>query len=325
MKFVEKVAKDVDTAIIDGLVELGATTSQVTIEILEKGSKGIFGFRVKQAKVRITLKQPKKEAKTAKKIEKNSYEKKSQEKSPKKLNQQPNIKAEPSKQQPNSKVVPLKQQPNSKVVPSKQQSNSKVEPLKQQANSKAEPLKQQPNIKVEPLKQQSTSKAEPLTQELQIQQPSIQPEVSAKESLKFLQNLLNLMNITATLEPKIEKGKIVININSEQPGLIIGKKGETLEALQYLTYLIANKNNDKFVKISLDIEHYRDRKEEALRRLAFNMAKKCAKLKKPLALEPMNAYDRRIVHEALQNDKFVTTESEGKDPYRKVVIKPKYD
>lgn len=297
MKFVEKVAKDVDTAIIDGLVELGATTNQVNIDVLEKGSKGFLGFGVKQARVRITLKSQKKETKGSKKNEKKLTEKK--------------IQGKPSNIEKEAAVKKKKQEPIKQDV--------KAEPLKE---IKTEPPKQKV-IKIEPLKQEQIVKTE---------QPAIQPEVdinteeiiSTKETLKFLQDLLNLMNITAKLESKIEKGKIIININSEQAGLIIGKKGETLEALQYLTYLVANKNNDKFVKIVVDVENYRERREESIRRMAFNMAKKAAKTRKSVSLEPMNAYDRRIVHETLQNDKFVTTESEGKDPHRKVIIRPKY-
>ena len=103
-------------------------------------------------------------------------------------------------------------------------------------------------------------------------------------------------------------------------GMLIGKRGQTLDSLQYLTSLVANKNSDKYVKIKIDTENYRQRRKETIENLAKNMANKVKKTGRPAFLEPMNPYERRVIHSALQKDKYVETHSEGDEPYRKVVI-----
>ena len=103
-------------------------------------------------------------------------------------------------------------------------------------------------------------------------------------------------------------------------GILIGKRGQTLDSLQYLTNRVANKMQDGYVRVKLDTENYRQRRKETLENLAKNIAYKVKRTKKPVSLEPMNPYERRIIHSALQNDRFVTTYSEGEEPYRNVVI-----
>ena len=103
-------------------------------------------------------------------------------------------------------------------------------------------------------------------------------------------------------------------------GILIGKRGQTLDALQYLANRVANKHQDGYVRVKLDTENYRARREETLKHLAKNIAHKVKRNRRPVALEPMNPYERRIIHSALQSDPYVTTHSEGEEPYRKVVV-----
>ena len=103
-------------------------------------------------------------------------------------------------------------------------------------------------------------------------------------------------------------------------GVLIGKRGQTLDSLQYLVSLVVNKGNDNYIRVKVDTENYRQRRKDTLENLAKNMAFKVKRTRRPLSLEPMNPYERRIIHSALQNDKFVTTHSEGEEPFRHVVV-----
>ncbi|CRZ35698.1 spoIIIJ-associated protein [Herbinix hemicellulosilytica] len=139
---------------------------------------------------------------------------------------------------------------------------------------------------------------------------------------KFLEEVFDAMNINAKLDIVYDKENelLEINIEGEEMGVLIGKRGQTLDSLQYLVSLVINKNSDKYIKVKLDTENYRERRKETLENLARNIAYKVRKTRKSIALEPMNPYERRIIHSALQNDKYVETYSEGEEPYRKVVI-----
>lgn len=117
-----------------------------------------------------------------------------------------------------------------------------------------------------------------------------------------------------------EEGALAIEMSGDNMGILIGKRGQTLDSLQYLTNRVANKSQDGYVRVKLDTEDYRKRRKQTLENLAKNIAYKVKRSRKPISLEPMNPYERRIIHSALQNDRFVTTYSEGEEPYRNVVI-----
>ena len=117
-----------------------------------------------------------------------------------------------------------------------------------------------------------------------------------------------------------EEQVVDIVLTGEDMGILIGKRGQTLDSLQYLTNLAVNKNAESFVKVKIDTEDYRKRRRETLENLAKNIAYKVKRTKRPVSLEPMNPYERRVIHSTLQNDKFVTTHSEGDEPYRHVVV-----
>ena len=141
----------------------------------------------------------------------------------------------------------------------------------------------------------------------------------------FLNKVFDAMDLTVKLDVKVEdqdnEQTISIDIVGDDMGVLIGKRGQTLDSLQYLTSLIVNKeSDDKFSRVRLDTENYRARRQQTLENLAKNIAKKVKRIKKPVALEPMNPYERRIIHSALQDDKYCTTRSEGEEPYRHVVV-----
>lgn len=145
---------------------------------------------------------------------------------------------------------------------------------------------------------------------------------SAKD---FLDRVFTAMEIDAKAEVNYDKesGNVDIEIVGDNMGVLIGKRGQTLDSLQYLTSLVINKESDNYYKVKIDTENYRERRKETLENLAKNIAIKVKRIHKPVSLEPMNPYERRIIHSTLQNDKYVDTHSEGEEPYRKVVITPK--
>jgi spoIIIJ-associated protein len=149
----------------------------------------------------------------------------------------------------------------------------------------------------------------------------IDPIGSAKN---FLQEIFRTMNMEVMIDVSLKDQKhMLIQLSGKDMGVLIGKRGQTLDSLQYLVNLVVNRGEASYISVTLDTENYRQRRKETLESLAFNLAKKAKQTKKSVVLEPMNPYERRIIHAALQNDRFVKTHSEGEEPYRNVVITPK--
>ncbi|MCR4850318.1 MAG: protein jag [Lachnospiraceae bacterium] len=138
----------------------------------------------------------------------------------------------------------------------------------------------------------------------------------------FLDDVFRAMGIEATVNIKYDEFDKTMNIDltGDDMGILIGKRGQTLDSLQYLTNLVVNKNVEEKIHVKVDTEDYRKRRRQTLENLAKNMSSKVKRTRRSVTLEPMNPYERRIIHSALQNDKYVTTHSEGEEPYRKVVI-----
>ncbi len=147
-------------------------------------------------------------------------------------------------------------------------------------------------------------------------------ESQTKEACeKFLKDVLKSMDMEVTLTSEIdEDGALSINMEGENMGILIGKRGQTLDSLQYLTNRVANKMQEGYVRVKLDTENYRARRKETLENLAKNISYKVKRTRRPVTLEPMNSYERRIIHSALQNDKYVRTHSEGEGKERRVII-----
>jgi spoIIIJ-associated protein len=138
----------------------------------------------------------------------------------------------------------------------------------------------------------------------------------------FLTSVFGAMNMEVEILIKVdeEEHMIDIDLKGDDMGILIGKRGQTLDSLQYLTNLAVNKNADQYYKVKVDTENYRKRRKDTLENLAKNIAYKVKRTKRPVSLEPMNPFERRIIHSALQNDRYVTTHSEGEEPYRHVVV-----
>ena len=160
-------------------------------------------------------------------------------------------------------------------------------------------------------------KGEPVSSERQ--------EKAKADAVKFLTDVFNAMNLEASINVEFDsaENELTIDVKAEDMGVLIGKRGQTLDSLQYIVSLAINKDCSEYVKVKLDSENYRVRRKETLENLAKNIASKVKRTGKAVSLEPMNSFERRIIHSALQGDSDCETYSEGADPYRKVVVKPK--
>jgi spoIIIJ-associated protein len=142
---------------------------------------------------------------------------------------------------------------------------------------------------------------------------------------KFLDDVFAAMNIKVNIETSYNDSlkNLDVDLSGEEMGVLIGKRGQTLDSLQYLISLVVNKGTNEYIRVKVDTENYRQRRKETLENLAKNISYKVKRTRRPVSLEPMNPYERRIIHAALQNDRYVTTHSEGDEPFRRVVVTPK--
>ena len=187
----------------------------------------------------------------------------------------------------------------------------------EEVNSNEEPVKD--DIK------EAASEEIPVNKEKSEKKNNVVDPKAAEEAKVFLQDVFSSMNLQVDISTNIDEENNILEIELEGPemGVIIGKRGQTLDSLQYLTSLAVNRKVDNYTKIKLDTEDYRNRRKATLENLAKNTAYKAKRNKRSVSLEAMNPYERRIIHSALQDDKYVTTHSEGEEPYRHVVVVPK--
>ena len=193
---------------------------------------------------------------------------------------------------------------------------------------KEEPKKEHKKEKKKAPKKETPKKEAPVVEHVEEPVAPVKEEVLCEVTEetkaaceKFLYDVLQTMGMEVTITTTIdEEGALSLDIAGENMGILIGKRGQTLDSLQYLTNRVANKMQDGYVRVKLDTENYRARRKETLENLAKNIAHKVKRTKRSFSLEPMNPYERRIIHSALQSDKYVSTHSEGEEPYRKVVI-----
>lgn len=277
-------AKTLDDAITEALVQLGVTSDRLEYDVIEKGSPGFLGIGMKQAVIRARRKEdPQEETVDA------IAEELVKEAVPSDITLDVKEEKEAKK--------PRKENREPKKAP--QKTNKKETKKEQKKENKSEE-------KLEIKRETELAKVE---------------DVTIKECEKFLHSVLQAMHMDVELHSEVdEEGALAIDMKGDNMGILIGKRGQTLDSLQYLTNRVANKMQAGYVRVKLDTEDYRRRRKETLENLAKNIAHKVKRTRKPVTLEPMNPYERRIIHSALQGDKNVTTHSEGEEPYRRVVV-----
>ena len=320
MKQYEASAKTVEEAVEIGLQELGVSIGDVDVRVVEEGSKGLFGlFGSRPAKVCLTVKdngddllsnllsEPEKKEKKAapKKTEKAPEEKKPEEKETeeKKPSEKKFSDTKPSEKKPSEKK-PSEKKPERKTEnrkPEKTQENQPEEPVREE--EKPEPRKlEKPEVTMIPAE-------------------ALEAESAAGVAKEFLDELTKLMGVDVTIDMGTDaEGNVYGYMNGDTLGILIGRRGETLDAIQYLTSLKVNRGRENYTRVTLDTENYRAKREDTLIRLANRMANRAIRTGRKVSLEPMNPYERRIIHFALQQNENVDTHSEGDEPNRHVVI-----
>ena len=275
-------AKTVDDAITEALIQLGVTSDMLEYDVIEKGSSGFLGIGSKQAVIR-------------------AWKKKTVEKE----DELEELKEEI--QEVISEVIGEEKA----VKPEMKSEVKEKKPRREKKERKEKREKEAAEVK-------EVKETKPVQESKKL--AKVQDETIAACE-KFLTDVLHAMDMEVKISSRIdEEGALEIVMDGKNMGILIGKRGQTLDSLQYLTNRVANKTQDGYVRVKLDTEDYRRRRKETLENLAKNIAYKVKRTKKPVALEPMNPYERRIIHSALQADRYVTTHSEGEEPYRRVVV-----
>lgn len=319
MDFIRVTAKTVEDAITEASIELGTSSDNIEYRVIEKGSSGFFGIggrkAVIEAKKKFTdedlmkevfgeeKKEPKKEVKKEfkKEVKKERREEKKEEKDfhkDTKKEARREFGKEAKKQEKKAEKKP--------EIRQEKETRPEVKAEKVEKAEKAE-VKQP----VENPVKEAAPKA-----------PRVpaNPEEAAKRAETFLTDVFKTMEMNVEVKSVFEDDTLSVDLSGDDMGLLIGKRGQTLDSLQYLTSLVVNKGKASYVRVKLDTENYRERRKATLENLARNIAFKVKKTRRPVFLEPMNPYERRIIHSALQNDPYVTTHSEGDEPCRKVVV-----
>ena len=211
------------------------------------------------------------------------------------------------------------EEPKAEEVVEKKPEEKKFENKKN--SEKKEFKKEHKEVKKQPQKKEAVAEVKEEKKEIEI---AVVTEETMKICEEFLIDVLKAMGMEGVeiLSKVDEDGALSIEMKGDNMGILIGKRGQTLDSLQYLTNRVANKSQDGYVRVKLDTEDYRRRRKQTLENLAKNIAYKVKRTRKPVSLEPMNPYERRIIHSALQGDDRVSTHSEGEEPYRRVVVTP---
>jgi len=351
MDMITVSAKTLDEAITKALLDLQTTSEHLHYEIIQKESSGFLGlFGAKPCVIRArvmgeeeerALKKQAEEKARAEKAEKERKEReqraaaKAAEKAAKAA-EKPAAKAadkpaaRPAKQ---TEKPAEKQGAKAADKPAAKPAKQADKPADKSASDKPEKKefekKRQDKKDYNRRDRQEKKPQEPKPErEEKPKQPvKADPEVVQKAAKEFLEQVFAAMGMQVSVETSLnlEEGELQVMMAGDDMGILIGKRGQTLDSLQYLVSLVVNKETEGYLRVKLDTENYRERRKETLETLARNISYKVKRTKRPVSLEPMNPYERRIIHSALQNDRYVVTRSEGEDPYRHVVISLKRD
>ena len=215
--------------------------------------------------------------------------------------------------------------PEPAPVPEKKEKPQQVQPekVKSENTEKTERTEAPKNKKERSNKKHNKKEREPIAPVIEKIPDEELTVCEDHVALKFLEEVTKEMGLTLDITAKTGEESLYIDIQGKDSGTIIGKRGQTLDAIQYLTSLVVNKENQNYTRVVVDAENYRAKREKTLEKLALRLAGKVARTKRSVKLEPMNPYERKVIHATLQNHPQVTTRSEGQDPYRRVIIELK--
>ena len=316
--YVQFSAKTKSEAITKACIELGTSSDQLDIQVVSEGSSGFFGIGSKPAiiKVRkietVSDEEEIKEIVDTVKVEA-IKEDENRKKAPKPVKKQ----APRQEEKKEPKKADLAKEPKEKPVKPAKEKTYKERPVKERQPKETEGTVKERQPKERPVK--PSKPVEVITDPQEIKEI----EERAIVFLKDVFASMDLGEVEITSKYDTTDGCLEVDFEGEDMGILIGKRGQTLDSLQYLTSLVVNKGKSNYIRVKLDTEDYRRRRKETLENLARGIAYKVKKTRKPVVLEPMNPYERRIIHSSLQGNKYVETISEGEEPYRHVVVRLK--
>ena len=304
--YIQFSAKTKSEAITKACIELGVSSDQLEIQVISEGSNGFFGIGSKPAVIKVRKIESVSEEEEMKEIVETVKLDSFKEETP----------VEEKKPEP---VKPVKKETKEPKAVSEKPRQPK--PVKEKVVKEKQP-REPKEIKEKPVREKTTKPVKPveiLTDPEEIKEVENRARIFLSEVFASM----NLGEVEITSKYNTTDGSLEVDFEGEDMGILIGKRGQTLDSLQYLTSLVVNKGKSNYIRVKLDTEDYRKRRKETLENLARGIAYKVRKTRKPVILEPMNPYERRIIHSALQGNKFVETVSEGEEPYRHVVVKLK--
>lgn len=302
--YIQFSAKTKSEAITKACIELGVSSDQLEIQVISEGSNGFFGIGSKPAVIKVRKIEPVSEEEEMKEIVETVKLDSFKEEAP------------VQEEKKTEAIKPVKKEIKEPKAVSEKPRQPK--PVKERAAKEKQPREfREPKEKQ--VREKTAKPAKPveiLTDPEEIKEV----ENRAKVFLRDVFASMNLGEVEITSEYNTTDGSLEVDFEGEDMGILIGKRGQTLDSLQYLTSLVVNKGKSNYIRVKLDTEDYRKRRKETLENLARGIAYKVRKTRKPVILEPMNPYERRIIHSALQADPAVSTHSEGEEPYRRVVV-----
>lgn len=302
--YIQFSAKRKSEAITKACIELGVSSDQLEIQVISEGSNGFFGIGSKPAVIKVRKIESVSEEEEMKEIVETVKLDSFKEEAP------------VQEEKKTEAIKPVKKEIKEPKAVSEKPRQPK--PVKERAAKEKQPREfREPKEKQ--VREKTTKPVKPveiLTDPEEIKEV----ENRAKVFLRDVFASMNLGEVEITSEYNTTDGSLEVDFEGEDMGILIGKRGQTLDSLQYLTSLVVNKGKSNYIRVKLDTEDYRKRRKETLENLARGIAYKVRKTRKPVILEPMNPYERRIIHSALQGNKFVETVSEGEEPYRLSLI-----
>ena len=305
--YIQFSAKTKSEAITKACIELGVSSDQLEIQVISEGSNGFFGIGSKPAVIKVRKIEPVSEEEEMKEIVETVKLDSFKEEAP------------VQEEKKTEAIKPVKKEIKEPKAVSEKPRQPK--PVKERAAKEKQPREfREPKEKQ--VREKTAKPAKPveiLTDPEEIKEV----ENRAKVFLRDVFASMNLGEVEITSEYNTTDGSLEVDFEGEDMGILIGKRGQTLDSLQYLTSLVVNKGKSNYIRVKLDTEDYRKRRKETLENLAKNIAHKVKRTRRSVSLEPMNPYERRIIHSNLQDSETVTTYSVGSEPYRKVVIAPK--
>ena len=308
-------AKTVDDCITDACMTFSVTSDRLDYEVVEEGSSGFIGIGAKNAVIKARVKEESFTEIEEKRAEVTAGEKAAAQEEKEKKEAEKAAAKEAEKKANEERVNKLREmnvleEHDEEEIRANKKRDREERDAKRGRGRRDFSKKKEEEVVVE---SKPSKPVKPVSEEDQTR--------LIAEAEKFLTDLFAAMKIETKITCTFDSEYTLnVELEGEEMGLLIGKRGQTLDSVQYLTSLVVNKGMDDYVRVKVDIEDYRKRRKETLEKLAKNIAFKVKRNRRSVTLEPMNPYERRIIHSALQNDRYVTTHSEGEEPYRKVVV-----